>query len=113
VLDIEDQLTEEQHQQLLDFLAGDEKNITNSVMDNADGYALVNILGPNWDNIDVAINNLSTDKRPEWGDLLCAAASACVTATCWAGGIANPVCGYCSGVAFACAVMDFFGLWIE
>jgi hypothetical protein len=110
-LDINDQLTDEQRQQLLNFLADGEKNITNSVMDNADGYALASILEPNMDNIDASINSLDKQERPEWGDFLCDAATACIAAKCWAGGIANSVCGACTAVRFACAIMDMFNLW--
>ncbi len=110
VLDIDDHLTDVQHQRLIDFLAD---GPSNSVMANADGYVLASILEPNWDNIDVAINSLSPDKRPQWGDVLCDAATACMAAKCWAGGIANSVCGTCMGIRFACAVMDIFGLWVD
>ncbi len=110
-LDINDHLTDEQRQQLLDFLADDEKTITNSVMDNDDGYALSRILEANLDNIDATVTNLDKQERPEWGDILCDAATACIAAKCWAGGIANSVCGACTAVRFACAVMDLFNLW--
>lgn len=109
-LDIVNELTPEQHQQLIDFLAD---GPTNSIMDNADGYVLTRILESNWDHIDVAVTNLSPDKRPKWGDVLCDAATACMAAKCWAGGIANSVCGTCMGIRFACAIMDLFGLWVE
>lgn len=109
-LDIIDDITPEQHQQLIDFLADGPEN---SVMDNYDGHTLAKILEPNWDNIDLAINNLGPEKRPEWGDILCDAATACIAAKCWAGGIANSVCGTCTGIRFACAIMDLFNLWGE
>ena len=111
VLDINDHLTDEQRQQLLDFLADDEKTIMNSVMDNADGYTLARIMDSNLDNIDMAVTSLDKQERPEWGDVLCDAATACIAAKCWAGGIANSVCGFCTSVRFACAVMDMFNMW--
>lgn len=108
VLDIVDNLSEEQQQQLVDFL---NDGPSNSVMNNADGYVLNSILEPNWENIDVAISELSPDKRPKWGDILCNAATACVASKCYFGGLANSVCGSCAAVRFACAIMDLFGLW--
>jgi hypothetical protein len=49
--------------------------------------------------------------RPNWADVSCNIAIACIATKCWFGGLANTACAACTIYVAACAIMDAFSWW--
>jgi hypothetical protein len=106
-MEITDNITDEQFEQLSSFLNDPAK--VNTITGNEDGYVMSALINDNWDEI---INEISKpDKRTEFGDMICPLAEACVATKCWFGALLNPWCGGCTSIVIACNLMDAFGWW--